>query len=300
METSVNKDKIGYVHQIRPYKGLFNIDLKELWYYRELVYFLIWRDIKVKYKQTALGALWALIIPFVQMLIFTIIFGKFGKMPTDGLNPQIFYYAGLLPWTYFATSVANASLSLVNQSRFIKKIYFPRLFVPTAPCLASFLDFFIAFILMIIMMFWYGVPVSETVLLLPFLMIVAFGSAAGASYFLSAINVKYRDITYAVPFIIQIWMYVSVIFPFSRIPAEYGAWKYLYGLNPMGGVIEGFRWSLLNKQMFNIEIINGVETKIPVGAPWELMLISTVIMVVIFLSGMLYFKRKEEFFDDLI
>lgn len=288
------------VFVLKPHKGLVRIDFQELWHYRELFLFLVWRDIKVKYKQTALGALWAIIVPFLQMMVFTIIFGKIAKLPTDGLNPLIFYYAGLIPWTYFSTSLSFAGHSLVNSKHLLTKIYFPRLIIPTSPCLAALVDFTIAFLILIAMLIYFQIPVDGAVLYLPLIMLIAFGTALGTGLFFAALNVQYRDIGYALPFLVQIWMYASVILPFSKIPATWGIWRYLYGLNPMGGVIEGFRWCLLHRQMAISTPIGESIARIPVSAPIELLLIGTLVMLVILLAGLAYFRRMEETFADVV
>lgn len=285
---------------IAPKKGLLRIDWGELWQYRELFFFLVWRDIKVKYKQSMLGITWAILVPLVQMVIFTIIFGRLAKVPTDGLNPTIFYYAGLLPWNYFATSLTFSSKSLVTSANYLKKIYFPRIIIPSAPCIAAFVDFIVAFSIVIIMMIYYGIGVDFAVVFLPFLMLIAFGTAIGSGLFLSAINVKYRDVTHVIPFLVQIWMYASVIFPFSRIPESWGIWRYAYGLNPMAGVVEGFRWCLLHTQMFMEKTVGGETVKVPVDAPLELIGIGAASMLVMLIIGLTYFSRKEESFPDVV
>ncbi|MBP7461575.1 MAG: ABC transporter permease [Candidatus Delongbacteria bacterium] len=285
---------------IRPHTGLLRINFHELWQYRELFWFLVWRDIKVKYKQTALGALWAILVPFLQMMVFTVIFGKIAKLPTDGLNPLIFYYAGLIPWTYFSTSLSFASNSLVGSKQLLTKIYFPRLIIPTSPCLAALVDFAIAFLILGVMMIWFAIPVDAAVLLLPLMMLIAFGTALGTGLFFSALNVQYRDIGYALPFVVQIWMYASVILPFSKIPASWGIWRYLYGLNPMGGVIEGFRWCLLHRQMVPEIPIGTSPVSAVVPPPIELIAIGSVVMLLILAAGLAYFRKMEETFADIV
>ena len=320
------------VQVIEPPRGWAWVDWRELWRYRELFGFFVWRDIKVKYKQTLLGAAWAILVPFFQMVIFSLIFGGIAGLPTNGLPRPVFYFAGLLPWTYFATSLGMASQSMVQTGNILTKIYFPRLIVPTAPCIASVLDLAIAFVILIAMMLYYHIVPATASLLLPVLILIAFGTAAGASFFLSALNVKYRDVRYVVPFLIQVWMYCTVIIPFSSIPERFGKWRYLYGLNPMAGVVEGFRWCLAHHKMFIADkvttLIEGnvlpqtlapgrsisVETALngtfktylvetmntPVDPPWILIGISIPVMLLVLSFGLYYFKRMESQFADVV
>ncbi len=285
---------------IKPRSRILSVDWKEIWRYRELFLFLVWRDVKVKYKQTALGALWAIIVPFVQMLIFTVLFGKVAKLPTDGLDPQIYYYSGLILWTYFATSVTFSGNSMVQNRNLLTKIYFPRLIMPTAPTIASLVDFIIAFFILIIMMIYFGIAISWTVIFLPFFIIIALGTAVGTGLVFTSLNVKYRDIGFALPFIVQIWMYASVIVPYSKLPQSWGDLRYLYGLNPMGGAIEGFRWCLLNLNMQTTRMIDGVVQNIPVEFPWIMISISFGSMILILLFGIWYFRRMEDTFADIV
>ena len=237
---------------IRPLKGWIAIDFAELWRYRELFGFLVWRDVLVKYKQTLLGFAWAILVPFFQMIVFTIIFGNFGKVPTNGLPGPVYYFAGLLPWTYFATSLSTAGNSLVGSAGMLTKIYFPRLIVPAGPCISSLVDFAIAFGFFIGVMLFFHILPAATILLIPVFLALAFATALGIGLFFSALMVKYRDVRYVIQFLIQLWMYCTVIIPFSQINLRfehYGAWRYLYGLNPMAGVVEGFRWSLAHHEM---------------------------------------------------
>jgi lipopolysaccharide transport system permease protein len=285
---------------IRPKKGLLDIDFREIWNFRELFFFLVWRDIKVKYKQSALGALWAIIVPFLQMVIFTVLFGRVAKLPTDGVNPAVFYYSGLLIWTYFSTSLTFSSSSLVSNKNLLTKIYFPRLIMPMAPTLAALLDFIIAFSILIVMIIYYGTAIDFTVLLLPLFVIMAMITASGTGFLFSALNVKYRDIGFALPFITQIWMYGTVIVPFSSIPHDWGIWRYLYGLNPMAGIVEGFRWCMLHLNLYDVHIINKVKVNVPLDFPYELLGIGIVSMIIILLIGLSYFRKMEDTFADIV
>lgn len=267
---------------IEPKKGWIAFDLRELWNYRELLYFLTKRDIKVRYKQTILGGLWAIIQPVFMMVVFTLFFGRMAKMPSDGIPYPIFVYAGLLPWTYFANALSASGESLVGSANLITKVYFPRLIVPTAASLAGLLDFFIAMLVLGGMMVYYQFVPTFQILLFPFLIGLTFFGAVGVGLWLSALNVQYRDIRYVIPFLVQIWMFVSpVIYPASLVPEKY---HWFLALNPMGGVISAFRLSLLGH--------------LPID--WTLLGISTIIIVIIFLSGMYYFRKMEKTFADVI
>lgn len=267
---------------IEPKKGWIPFDLKEVWNHRELLYFLTKRDIKVKYKQTILGGLWAIIQPFLTMVVFTLFFGRMAKMPSDGIPYPIFVYAGLLPWTYFANALSESGNSLVGSANLITKVYFPRVIIPASASLAGLLDFFIAMLVLLGMMFYYQfVPVSQ-ILLFPFLVGLTFLCALSVGLWLSALNVQYRDIRYVIPFLVQLWMFVSpVIYPVSIVPEKY---HWLLALNPMGGVIDAFRSSLLGHRPID----------------WTLLAISTAIIFIIFFSGFYYFKRMEKSFADVI
>lgn len=267
---------------IEPKKGWIPIDLKEIWNYRELLYFLTKRDIKVRYKQTVLGGLWAIIQPVFTMVVFTLFFGRLAKMPSDGIPYPIFVYAGLLPWTYFANALSTSGNSLVGSANLITKVYFPRLIIPASASLAGLLDFFIAMLVMGAMMIYYQVVPSIGILLFPFLVGLTFLCAVGVGLWLSALNVQYRDIRYVIPFLIQLWMFVSpVIYPVSMVPQKY---QWLLALNPMGGVIEAYRASLLGHMPIN----------------WFLLGLSTAIIIILFLSGLYYFRRMEKTFADVI
>lgn len=267
---------------IEPKKGWIAFDLREVWNYRELLYFLTKRDIKVRYKQTILGGLWAIIQPVFMMVVFTLFFGRMAKMPSDGIPYPIFVYAGLLPWTYFANALSASGESLVGSANLITKVYFPRLIVPTAASLAGLLDFFIAMLVLGGMMVYYQFVPTFQILLFPFLIGLTFFCAVGVGLWLSALNVQYRDIRYVIPFLVQIWMFVSpVIYPASLVPEKY---QWFLALNPMGGVISAFRSSLLGH--------------LPID--WTLLGISVLIISIILLSGLYYFRKMEKTFADVI
>jgi len=267
---------------IEPKKGWIPIDFKEIWEYRELLYFLTKRDIKVRYKQTVLGGLWAIIQPFFTMVVFTLFFGRMAKMPSDGIPYPIFVYAGLLPWTYFANALSTSGNSLVGSQNLITKVYFPRLIIPASAALAGLLDFFVAMSILVALMIWYQYLPGFGILLFPFLIGLTFLCSVGVGMWLSALNVQYRDIRYVIPFLIQLWMFVSpVIYPVSMVTEKY---RWLLALNPMGGVINAFRASLLGHKPIE----------------WQYLTISSVIIVIIFISGLYYFRRMEKTFADVV
>lgn len=268
--------------QIKPAKGWQLVDFKEISKYRDLFYFLVIRDIKVKYKQTVLGGLWAIIRPFFMMVVFTLFFGKLAKIPSDGIPYPIFSYTAMVAWTYFATSIADSANSLVGEANLISKVYFPRIIVPLSPVLAGLLDFCIAFIVLIGMMVYYNIYPNIMIIFLPVLVLLMVLTASGVGMFLAALNAKYRDIRYTIPFVIQLWMFVSpVVYPASMVPVKY---QFLYALNPMVGVIEGFRAVLLGTVAF----------------PTQLIMISALVSVVLFAFGLLYFKQMERYFADVV
>ncbi len=285
---------------IKPKQGLLDIDWSELWRFRELFFFLVWRDVKVKYKQSALGALWAIIVPFVQMVIFTLLFSNVANLPTDGVNPAVFYYSGLLLWTYFATALTFSSNSLVQSKNILTKIYFPRLIMPSAPALAALVDFAIAFLILIAMMIYYQTAISLAVFLMPLFVIMAMITASGTGLLFSALNVKYRDIGFALPFISQIWMYGTVIVPYSKIPDAWGILKYIYMLNPMAGAVEGFRWSMLHLNLSTTKLVGNKIVSLPVEFPYELVGMGIVSMILIFILGLWYFRKMEDTFADIV
>jgi len=267
---------------IEPKTGWVPVDFREIWNYRELLYFLTKRDIKVRYKQTVLGGLWAVIQPAFTMLVFTLFFGRLARMPSDGLPYPIFVYAGLLPWTYFANAVSASGNSLVGSSNLITKVYFPRIVVPASAALAGLLDFFIALFVLAALMIWYQVLPGPGIFLFPFLVALTFLCAVGVGLWLSALNVQYRDIRYAIPFLVQVWMFVSpVIYPVSLV---HGNYQWLLALNPMGGVIHAYRASLLGHQPID----------------WGLLGLSTLIILALFLGGLYYFRRMEKVFADVV
>lgn len=266
---------------IRPPRGWVVINLRDLWLYRELLYFLTWRDIKIRYKQTVLGFAWAILQPFLMMIVFTLFFGNLLKVPSEGIPYPLFSYTAMLPWTLFAQGVTRSSDSLVANANMVQKIYFPRLSLPLSGILAPLVDFAIAFVLLIGMMFYFGyTPTLRILWMLP-LLILALLTASGVGLWLSAINVRYRDIRYIVPFLIQIWLLASpVVYPSSLLPARFQA---IYGLNPMAGVIEGFRWALLGTE-----------------PPGSIITISVIIVIVLLISGAFYFRYSEKTFADVI
>lgn len=267
---------------IEPSHGWAALQLRELWRYRELLYFLIWRDLKLRYKQTVIGAAWAILQPLLTMLIFAVIFGRLIGVPSDGLPYPLFAYAALLPWSFFSLSMTQAGMSLIRDSNLISKIYFPRLVVPISSVLSGVVDFFVAFIVLLGLMAYYGIVPSLAALTIPLFLALALMSALGVSLWLSALNVKYRDIRYTIPFLVQIWLYATpVAYPSSLIPDN---WRLLYGLNPMVGVIEGFRWALLGAQN-------------PDG--W-MIAISSAIVILLFIGGLFFFRRMEREFADIV
>jgi lipopolysaccharide transport system permease protein len=267
---------------IRPQAGWTAAGLKELWEYRELLYFLTWRDIKVRYKQTVLGAGWAIIQPFFMMVVFSLFFGYLAKVPSDGIPYPIFAYCALLPWQLFAHALTESSNSLVANERLITKVYFPRLVVPISAVLGGLLDFAIAFVILLLMMAYYGVRPTWAIVTLPAFLLLAMLTALGVGLWLSALNVKYRDVRYTITFLIQFWLFATpVAYSSSIVPAR---WRALYGLNPMAGVVEGFRWALLGKS----------------EGPGALLAVSVAVVVLILIGGLYYFRRMEAEFADVV
>ena len=267
---------------IRPSKGWVPLHFKELWEYRELLYFLTWRDIKVRYKQTVLGAAWAIIQPFFTMVVFSLFFGRLAKMPSDGIPYPIFSYTALIPWTFFAYGLSQSSNSLVGSANLITKVYFPRLVMPLSSVLSGLLDFAISFTVLIGMMFYYGLYPNKAILCLPAFLLLAMITALGVGLWLSALNVEYRDIRYVIPFLTQFWLFATpVAYPSSLLSEP---WRTIYGLNPMVGVVEGFRWALLG-------------TTNPPGATiW----VSAMASLALLVSGAFYFRRMEKTFADVV
>ncbi len=266
---------------IRPSRGWVPIDFRALWAYRELLYFLTWREVKVRYKQTALGFAWAIIQPFMLMIVFTLFFGTLAKVPSEGIPYPLFSYAALLPWTLFAEGITRSSMSLVQDANLVQKVYFPRLVMPLSGILSPVVDFGIAFIILVGMMFYYGYAPTVSVLWLPVFILLALVTALGVGLWLSAINVKYRDVRYVIPFLIQLWLFASpVVYASSLLPQQF---QVIYGLNPMAGVIEGFRWALLGTE-----------------PPGSLIAVSVIVVIVVLVSGAFYFRRSEKIFADVV
>jgi lipopolysaccharide transport system permease protein len=267
---------------IRPSVGWAPLRLRDLWTYRELLYFFVWRDLKVRYKQTALGAAWAIIQPFFTMVVFSIFFGRLAKVPSDGLPYPVFAYAALVPWTYFATALTQSSNSLVEHSRLITKVYFPRVLVPAAAVVAGLVDLAIAFIVLLAMLFYYHITPTAAVLTLPLFVLLAAATALGTGLWLSALNVRYRDVRYTIPFLVQFWLFATpVAYPSSLLPER---WHLFYGLNPMAGVVDGFRWALLGKA----------------EPPGPLLAVSIATAAALVIGGLFYFRRMERAFADVV
>jgi lipopolysaccharide transport system permease protein len=267
---------------IRPSKGWVPLQLGELWHYRELLYFLTWRDIKIRYKQTVLGAAWAIIQPLLTMVVFSIFFGRLANMPSDGIPYPIFSYAALVPWTLFAQGLSQSANSLVGSANLIKKVYFPRLAIAIAPVLSATIDFALAFVVLLGMMLYAGISPTLNVVWLPLVILLALATSLGAGLWLSAMNVQFRDVRYAVPFLIQLWLFLTpVAYPSSLLSEP---WRTVYGVNPMVGVVEGFRWALL-----------GTDT-----APGPITIVSTLAALALLLSGAYYFRRMEKTFADVV
>jgi len=267
---------------IQPSRGWLSLGLREIWSYRELLYFLVWRDVKVRYKQTALGAAWAIIQPFFTMIVFSLFFGGLAKVPSDGVPYPIFSFTALVPWTFFANGLSLAANSLVSSSQLVSKVYFPRLIVPSATVLAGLIDFALAFVVLIGMMLVYGIVPTARIIFLPIFLLLALIASLGAGLWLSAINVQFRDVKYVVPFLTQFWLFITPIAYASSLLSE--PWRTLYGLNPMAGVVEGFRWALLNTNT----------------DPSGITLMSAVASVVMLISGAFYFRRMERTFADVV
>ena len=268
--------------RITPPSRWWVIPFGELWDFRELLYFFVWRDIKVRYKQTAIGAAWAVLQPFLTMLIFSLFFGRLAHIPSEGLPYPIFYYSALLPWTYFAMSLQNATNTIVDNQRVITKVYFPRLTLPLSSVLSGLVDFGVSFLMFVAMMLYYGMRPRIALLWLPVFLLLAVLTALGVGLWLSALNAVYRDVKYVMPFLIQFWLFASpVAYPSSLVPAK---WRWLYGLNPMAGVIEGFRWSLAGSG----------------EAPGRMLLFSALAVAAILLGGLAYFQKMETTVADVV
>jgi lipopolysaccharide transport system permease protein len=263
------------VQRIQPPSAWFEFRLGELWQFRELVYFFVWRDVKIRYKQTVLGVAWVIVQPLLTMLTFTIFFGKLARMPSDGLPYPAFYLAAVVPWAYFSNALLNVTNIVVENQRVITKVYFPRLVLPISAALSGLADFGIGFLVLVIFTLAYGIRPSFPILLLPFFLLLAVMTVLGVGLWLSALNALYRDVRYLIPFLVQFWMLASpVAYPSSLVPAR---WRWLYGLNPMAGVIEGFRWALTGR----------------VAAPGPVLYVSVAIVCVLVFGGLLFFNRME-------
>jgi lipopolysaccharide transport system permease protein len=267
---------------IEPSKGWVSLRLGALWRFRELLYFLIWRDVKVRYKQTLLGAAWAILQPLLTMVIFSVFFGKLAGMPSDGVPYPLFAYIALVPWTFFANGLTLSSNSLVSNRTLLRKGYFPRLVIPVSAVASGLIDFGIAFVVLLGLAAKYGVTPTVHVLWLPALVLLALVTALGVGLWFAALNVLYRDIQYIVPFLVQVWLYATpIVYPSSLVPAR---WRTLYAINPMVGVVEGFRWALL-----------GTGT-----APGPMILVSAVVSIAILIGGLFFFRRMEKSFSDVV
>jgi lipopolysaccharide transport system permease protein len=266
---------------IAPSSGWVALRLGELWAYRELLYFLVWRDIKVRYKQTVIGALWVIIQPLATTLIFTLVFGRLANMPSDNVPYAIFAFAGLLPWQYFASALTNSSNSIVTSANLIRKVYFPRLTVPIASALGGLVDLAIASLVMVGMLVYFQITPTIGLLVLPLFVLMMVATALGTGMWLAALNVKYRDVRHLLPFLVQFWMFATpIVYPSSLLSEPY---RTLYGINPMAGVVEGFRWALLGSQ--------------PPGA---MIGVSALIALMLLISGLFFFRRTERQFADIV
>ena len=289
VENSIVTSSVGVPHRqpspsivIEPRRGLLNIDVGTLWQHRELLYFLIWRDVKVRYKQTIIGMAWVVLQPVLTMIVFTLVFGRFAKIPSDGIPYPVFIFAALLPWNLFASSLGRGGDSVVQHANLISKVYFPRLVLPIAGVISPVIDFGVALVVLIAMMAGYGIAPGAGILALPLFVLLAMLTALAVSLWTSALNVRYRDVGHAIPFLIQLWMFASpVAYPVSIVPER---WRLLYSLNPMAGVIEGFRWALLGKENFDAQVAA----------------VSAFAVVMLLVPAAIYFRNTERTFADLI
>ncbi len=278
---------VGPSHRIviEPPRGWISLNLREVWRYRDLLSMLIWRDFSARYRQSVLGAGWAVVRPVFSVLVFTIIFGKIAKLPSDGIPYPLFSFAAMMPWLYFSNSLSNATNSVVGGSGLLTKVYFPRLVLPLSSVVSGLADLAIQFVLLLLLMLWYGVPPSWTVLLVPLFVAECMLVSLALGLWLTALNVKYRDIGQLVPFVIQIWMYLTpIVYSSSMVPARF---RPLYGLNPLVGVVDGFRWAMLG----------GAKATPP---DWTMVAISSSVVVILFITGLYYFRRAEQSFADII
>jgi len=266
---------------IEPSTGLRPINVRELWAYRELLYFLVWRDIKVRYKQTALGAVWAILQPVMTMAVFAVFLGRLAHVPSDGLPYPLFSFAGLVPWTYFATAVSTGALSIVGSQNLISKVYFPRLLIPLSSAVTPLVDFGITMLTLAAMLIWYRVVPGAAIVWLPLFVLLAFATAFATGLWLSTLTVLYRDVRHLVGFLMQFWMFATpVAYPASLVPEK---WRVIYGLNPMTGVVEGFRWALVGGP-----------------APGPIVAASAAVVIVMLVTGVMFFRRSEGTFADVI
>jgi lipopolysaccharide transport system permease protein len=267
---------------LQPSKGLVQLNLGEVWAYRELLYFLVWRDVKVRYKQTALGAAWAILQPVMTMIVFSVFFGRLAKMPSDGIPYPVFAFAALLPWQLFAFALSESANSLVGSQNLITKVYFPRLVIPLAAVLAGLVDFSIAFVVLLAMMAYYHIVPTAAVALLPLFIVLAVATALAVGLWLSSLNVKFRDVRYTIPFLTQFWLFATpVAYPSSLVPEK---WRALLGLNPMAGIVEGFRWSLLGNAHPSMPVLT----------------VSVAVVAILLVGGLVYFRKTESTFADLV
>jgi homopolymeric O-antigen transport system permease protein len=267
---------------IQPSKGLFQLDLKSMWHAREMLYFLVWRDVILRFKQTVIGAAWVIVQPLINMIIFTVIFSKLAKIPSDGIPYPLFAFSALLPWTYFSQALTRCASSVVTNTGLVTKIYFPRLLIPLAASLAPAVDFLFSFLVLLLLMAWYKIALTWGLLALPLFLVLAIVAALAVGLWLAALNVRYRDVGNIIPFLIQVWMYASpVAYPVSVVPEK---WRLLYALNPMAGVIEGFRWALLGKDRPDFMMM-GMSFGVVTG---------------LLFAGVVYFRRMEQTFADVI
>jgi len=271
---------------LRPTRGWSALNLRELWVYRELIYFLTWRDLKVRYKQTALGVTWIVLQPVVEMVVFSLLFGGLLGVPSGEVPYPIFAFAALLPWNYFQGALTRSATTLVGSANLISKVYFPRLVIPISGVLSGLVDFLVASVVMVVLMIIYQIAPTPAVVLLPFFLLLAVLTALGFGMWLSALNVRFRDINHLVPFIVRVWMYVTpVIYGSSIIPERF---RWLMGLNPMSGVVEGFRWALLGNQLADA------------APPGPLFAVSILITLAVLVSGAVFFRSTERTFADII
>jgi lipopolysaccharide transport system permease protein len=273
------------VTRITPPGRWWILPFGELWEYRELLYFFVWRELKVRYKQTVVGAAWAILQPFLTMLIFSLFFGKLANIPSGGLPYPVFYYSALLPWMYFSSSLQNATGKIVENQNMITKVYFPRLDLPISAVVSGLVDFAVSFLMFVAIMFYYHIHPGWPLLMLPVFLLLAVLTALGVGLWLSALNAIYRDVRYVVPFLVQFWMFASpVVYPSSLVSAKWPKWAWLYGLNPMVGVIEGFRWSLTGTA----------------NPPGRMVLASAVAVVLVLVCGLMYFQKMETTIADVV